>query len=139
MKNKLLDFLKRYWILIILSLIYPLVMVYFRLFGNTVIWRNALGDFGVYELYIIFILPILHVIYGCVTYAVTKKILIPNAIPAVIYFVYFLPGALRFKRAEDVFVSIVIFVLVPVAFSIIGTLATAGIYKMVDIMKIWNE
>ena len=139
MKNKLLDFLKRYWILIILSLIYPLVMVYFRLFGNTVIWRNALGDFGVYELYIIFILPILHVIYGCITYAVTKKILIPNAIPAVIYFLYFFPLAVGFKRAEDVFVSIAIFVLVPVVFSVIGTLATAGIYKMVDVMKIWNE
>ena len=139
MKNKLLDFLKRYGILIILSLIYPLVMVYFRIFGNTIITRNALGYFGVYELYIIFILPALQVIYGCITYAVTKKILVPNAIPAVIYFVYFLPGALNFKRAEDVFVSIVIFVLVPVAFSVFGTLATAGIYKMVDVMKIWNE
>lgn len=139
MKNKLLDFLKRYGILIILSLIYPLAMVYFRIFGNTIITRHALGDFGVYELYIIFILPALQVIYGCITYAVTKKILVPNAIPAVIYFVYFLPGALNFKRAEDVFVSIVIFVLVPIAFSVFGTLATAGIYKMVDVMKIWNE
>ena len=139
MKNKLLDFLKRYGILIILSLIYPLVMVYFRFFGNTTITRHALGDFGVYELYIIFILPALQVVYGCITYAVTKKILVPNAIPSVIYFVYFLPGALRFNRAEDVFVSIVIFVLVPIAFSVFGTLATAGIYKMVDIMKIWNE
>jgi hypothetical protein len=139
MKNKLLDFLKRYGILIILSLIYPLVMVYFRFFGNTTISKNALGDFGYYEFYIILILTALHVVYGCITYAVTKKILIPNAIPAVIYFLYFFPLAVGFKRAEDVFVSIAIFVLVPVVFSVIGTLATAGIYKMVDIMKIWNE
>ncbi len=138
MKNKLLDFLKRYGILIILSLIYPLVMVYFRFFGNTIIGRNELGPYGIYELYIIFILPALHVIYGCVTYAVTKKILIPNAIPAVTYILYFLSFAVHFNRAEDGFFAM-LFALVPVAFSVIGTLATAGIYKMVDIMKIWNE
>ncbi len=98
-----------------------------RYWGNTVISRNFLGDFRTYELYFL-ILPIFHFVYGCVIYIITKKIFITNLIPIVVYLIYFC------SEIEKIY-AILFFIIIPVVFSISGTLITAGIYKTVKSIR----
>lgn len=136
MKNKFLNFLKRYYILIILSLLHPCAMATTVYWGRIFITESALGPFRTYDLYVIFLIPILYFIYGCVAYIMTKKVFISNIIPTVIFLIYF--GISVFKDFEfsiEKFYAMLFFVLFPIAFSMLGTLVTVGVYKIKKFIK----
>ena len=136
MKNRFLKFLQRYYILIILSLVHPLAMVTAEYWGNVIITRGALGPFRSYDFYLVCFLPIFHFVYGGISFIITKKVFIPNFTPTAIYFMYF--GALYLKKfdfAIENFYSMLFFSLFPIVFSMIGTLITAGVSKVIKSMK----
>lgn len=77
-------------------------------------------------MYLICVMPLLHFIYGCIAYAVTKKVLIPIAIPAVIYFVYYSICSLKgYEIGAILFGSFL-----PIVFVVPGILIAAGFYKV---------
>lgn len=136
MKNRFLSFLKRYYILMILSLVHPLAMTTTEHWGRIIITKNALGPFRTYDFYLICFLPIFYFIYGCITYIITKKAFIPNAIPTIIFFIYFSVFYLKdIDFSIENFHSMLFFALFPIVFSMIGTLITAGFYKVIKFAK----
>lgn len=124
MKNRFAAFWKKYYILIILSFVHPIVMATANYWGDIKIIDSILGHAS--TLYLICAMPLLHFIYGCIAYAVTKKVLIPTAIPAVIYFVY---SGIYFLKGSE-FDAILISTFLPIIFVVPGTLITAGFYKV---------
>ena len=136
MKNRFLTFLKKYYILIILSLVHPLAMATTQYWGRVIISRNALGPFRTYDFYLICFLPIFNFIYGCIMYIIAKNVFISNAIPTIIYFLCF--GVLYLKDLAfsiDYFYSILFFSLFPIVFSMIGAGVTAFIYRIIKSLK----
>lgn len=127
MKNRFLSFLKKYYCLVIFSLLHPLAMATADIWGGIEIRGMSAGYFGhpyTYDFYCIFLAPILHFIHGCITYVLTKRAFIPNAIVAVVYSVYF--GIMFFDNS---FYPFLLFGLIPIAFSLLGSLITAGLHK----------
>ncbi len=98
--------------------------------------RDALGPFRTYDFYLICFLPIFYFIYGCVGNVITKKIIIPNTILTVVFFIYFAVLYLsHFDFEMEKFYEILFFTLFPIVFSMLGTLTTAGFYKAVKFIK----
>ena len=136
MKKVILDFLKKYYVLMLVSLIHPIAVATDGYWGHTIIVQNATVLFRTYELYLICILPILHFVYGCVTYMVTKKIIVPIAVPTVIYMVGFSILAFRgFIFTLDNFLTMIILALFPIVFAWLGILVTLGIYHLIKATK----
>ena len=131
MENRFLNFFKRYYILMILSLVHPLAMTTTKYWGRIIITRTNLGPFRTYDFYLFCFVPISYLIYGCITYIITKKIFIPNAIPTVIFFIYFCIFHLKnLDFSTEKFHAILFFTLFPIVFSILSTLLTAGFYTI---------
>ena len=136
MKNWFLAFLKRYYVLMILGLVHPLAMATTQYWGKVIISSNALGPFRTYDLYLICFLPIFNILYGCIMYIIAKNVFISNAIPTIIYFIYF--GVFYLKDlvfSRDYFYSIMFFSLFPIVFSMIGAGITAVIYRTIKSLK----
>lgn len=132
MKNRFLIFLKKYYILIFLSLVHPLAMATTQHWGRIVLWsKDFFGDVLTYDVYFICFIPIAYIIYGCITYLYFKKAFIPNAIPTIIFSTYF---CCVYLKDFDLF-SILFFTLFPIVFSIAGTAITALIYYIVKSIK----
>ncbi len=136
MKNRFLAFLKRYYILMILSLVHPLAMATTQYWGNIIILQNALGPFRTYDFYLICFLPIFNFIYGCLMYIIAKSVFVSNAIPIIIYFICF--GTFYLKdlvSLTNYFYSILFFTVFPIIFSMIGASITAFIYYIIKSAK----
>ena len=136
MNNRFLVFLKRHYILIILGLVHPLAMATTQYWGNIIISQDALGPFRTYDFYLICFLPIFNFIYGCIMYIIAKKIFISNAIPTIIYFIYFGVFYLKdFIFSIEHFYTMLFFTLFPIVFSMIGTGITAFIHRIIKSLK----
>ena len=136
MKKRFLTFLKRHYILMILGLVHPFAMATTQYWGNIIISRDALGPFRTYDFYLICFLPIFNFIYGCIMYIIAKKIFIANAIPTIIYFIYFGFFYLKdFIFSIEHFYTMLFFTLFPIVFSIIGTGITAFVYRIIKSLK----
>ena len=136
MINRFLAFLRRYYIVMILSLVHPLAMATTQYWGNIIISQNALGPFRTYDFYLICFLPIFNFMYGCIMYIIAKSVFVSNAIPIIIYFICF--GAFYLKdlvSSTNYFYSILFFTVFPIIFSMIGASITAFIFHMIKSAK----
>ena len=130
MKKKFLSFWKRNYIFIILSLVHPIAIATSQYWGKTIIQRNALGPLTLSGLYGVFLSPILHFIYGCIAYKITKNIVIPNIILIIIYFICFCFLDLVYHESLlNVLLGFAFYVGFPTAFSLIGAFVTWFIYS----------
>ena len=135
-KKRFLDFLKRYYILMILSLVHPLAMATTQYWGNIIISRDVLGPFRTYDFYLICFLPIFSFIYGCIMYIIAKNVFVSNAIPVIIYFICFGVSYLKdLVFSIDYFYSMLFFTLFPIVFSMMGAGITALIYSIIKSIK----
>ena len=122
MKNRFLSFLKKNYITVILSLIYPLVtLTNLGFLGNTVIGYDDLGPTDLFDVYIVFAVPLLHFIYGCIMCRTVKNALIANIITTIVYLICF--SVASFPEYE--LIQVVFFSLFPIVFSLLGTGITA--------------
>lgn len=136
MKNRFLSFLKRYYILIILSLLHPLAIITVQYWGGIVISRGVLGPFRTSDFYLIFIMPIFHFIYGCIAYKITKKIFIPSSIVILTNFVFLcLISLVKLNFSIDMIMQILLFPMLTAIFSMIGAGITAFIYRIIRSMR----
>lgn len=130
MKNRLLSFLKKYYCLVIFSLLHPLAMATADIWGGIRLGSNALGPIRTYDIFFLSFEPLLHFAYGCIAYLCTRKILLANAIPTIIYFAYV--SIALFQPCDEFYDYVIIvsfFVLFPIVFSLLGTFITAGLHK----------
>ena len=129
MKNIFSRFVKRNYILIILSCVHPFLMSTIQYWGTIVISRDALGPNRIYDLYLVFLLPIFNFLYGCVAYIITKKIWFPQLILFVSSFVF-----LIIFNIHMLFNGMALSV-VSIIFSLIGTGITAFICWIIREIK----
>lgn len=133
MKNRFLNFLRRYWLCILLSIIMvigvSLSTRYANLYksGND----NSMIRFDLRDLYLVFGLPLYSLIYGCLSYIKTKKIWFPHLILCTVTFLFWF----RFDIKALAWAGTFIWSAYPVIFSLIGTTITAFICYIIKSMK----
>lgn len=131
MKNRFLNFLQKYWLCILLSVIMVTGLSLSTVFADLYESGRGYIRFDLRELYLIFGLPVYSLIYGCLTYIKTKNRWFPLLILGVVGFLYWF----RFDIKELAWPGTYIWSAYPVAFSLFGTGMTSLIYKMVKAIK----
>jgi hypothetical protein len=133
MKNRVLSFLKKYWLYILLSVI-MVVGLYLSSHYAYLYETGSEGDmirFDLGDLYLIYGLPLCSLIYGCLSFIKVKKIWLPQLILfTTIFLHWFIYGidALFWGGTYP-------WSAVPVLFSLIGTRITVLIYKVIKSIK----
>ena len=133
MKNRFLNFLKKYWLCILLSLI-MVAGLYLSSHYADLYETGSEGDmirFDLGDLYLIYGLPLYSLIYGCLSFIKVKKIWLPQLILFTITFLHwFIYGVDALFWGGTYLWSAV-----PVLFSLIGTRITVFIYKIIKSIK----
>lgn len=133
MKNRFLDFLRKYWLCFLLSII-MVIGIYLSTRYAHLYESGSVGDmirFDLMELYLVIGLPIYSLIYGCIAYIKTRRILISQLILFGISFVYWFIYGLEALFWPGTYIWSVY----PVIFSLIGTILTAFIYSIIKTVK----
>ena len=135
MKNRFLNFLKKYWLCILLSVIMVIGISLSTRYANLHESGSAgsMIQFNLRDLYLIFGLPLYSLIYGCLSYIKTKRIWIPQFVICVSSFLYWL--ILDVNALAIAWAGTFIWSAYPVIFSLIGTLITAYIFYIIKAMK----
>lgn len=139
MKNEFLNFLKKYWRLVLINLIIVIGIVLSKIFGDVYIQKNALYSFNLHSVYVFTVLPIYSLLYGCLSYTVCRKIWFQQLILAIALLLGLLISELF--SAEDSAI-LVILILVPcfTLFSIFTSVITAFIFYVGRKLKeIWAD
>ena len=131
MKNRFLNFLKKYWLCILLSVIMVIGLSLSTTFADLYESGRGYIRFDLRELCLVFGLPLYSSIYGCLTYIKTKNRWFPLLILGVVNFLYWF----RFDIKELAWLGTYIWSVVPVLFALIGTGITAFIYNIIKSMK----
>ena len=94
MKNRFLNFLRKYWLCVLLSVIMVIGSFLSTIFAH--IYKSGdEGDmirFNLRDLYFVVILPLYSLVYGGLSYAKTKKVWIPQLIlltTSLVYWIFF--------------------------------------------------
>lgn len=131
MKNRFLNFLRKYWLCILFSVIMIIGVSVSTYCANLYESGRGYIRFDLRELCLVFGLPVYSIIYGCLSYIKTKRIWVPQFILCIITFLYWF----RFDINELAWAGTFIWSAYPVIFSLIGTGITSLIYKMVKSIK----
>ena len=137
MKNILFNFLTKYWLCILLSVI--LVMgIYLSSRYADLYETGSASDtirFSLGDLYLIYGIPLYSLIYGCLSYIILKKVWIPQMILYFTTCTYFFGTNLIVYKEVDNWKNILVFSILPVLFSLIGTAITAFVYCIIKSIK----
>lgn len=131
MKNRFLDFFKKYRLCFLLSVIMVVGMFLSTVFADLYVSGKGYIRFDLQALYLIFGLPLYSLIYGCFSYMKIKKIWIPQLILCLVVFLYWF----RFDIDALAWVGTYIWSVYPVIFSLIGTLITAFVHYIMKAIK----
>ena len=131
MKKRFKDFIKKYWLCFLLSVIMILGMYLSDYYSDLYISGRGYIKFDLRELYLIFGLPLYSLIYGSLSYVKSKKIWFPQLILIIVAFLYWF----RFDINTLEWAGTFIWSAYPVIFSLIGTSITALIYKIIKAIK----
>ena len=127
MKNRFLNFLKKYWLCILLSIIMVIGVSLSTRYAN--LYKS--GSLDLRELYLVFGLPLYSLIYGCLSYIKTKKIWFPHLILCTVTFLFWFRLDIKALAWAGTF----IWSAYPVIFSLIGTAITAFIFFIIKSAK----
>lgn len=127
MKNRFLNFLKKYWLCILLSIIMVIGLSLSTTFADLYESGRGYIRFDLRELCLVFGLPLYSIIYGCLSYIKIKGIWVPQFILCIITFLYWF----RFDIKALAWAGTFIWSVYPVIFSLIGASITAFIYYII--------
>lgn len=131
MKNRFLNFLKKYLLCILLSVIMvvgiSLSTRYAELYKTGS--DGSMIRFDLRDLYLVFGLPLYSLTYGCLSYIKTKRIWLPQLILCFVSFLYW------FRFITTLAAGTFIWMVYPVIFSLIGASITAFICYVRKQMK----
>ena len=88
MKNRFLNFLKKYWLCILLSVIMVIGLSLSTTFADLYESGRGYIRFDLRDLCLVFGLPLYSIIYGCLSYIKIKGIWVPQFILCIITFLY---------------------------------------------------
>lgn len=134
MKNKVLSFLRKYWLSISLSVIMVIGILVSTRYADLYHNGSEILPMDMRGLYIIYVMPLYSLIYGCLSYIKTKKIWLPQLIIFAITFAYWLGFGINSDTWAGAIWSVVL-----VIFSLIGSSMTAFVYFMKKTIKENNE
>ena len=123
MKSRFLRFLKKYWFCFLLSAIIVGGVPFSSHFADLYERGGDNMPINFYDDYLIGIMPLLSLIYGCLSYAILKKAWLQQLILFVIAFIYWF--GFDMKKLE--WLGTYIWSFLPLIFSLIGTGITAFI------------
>ncbi len=139
MKNRFLNFLRKYWFLVLLNLIILIGMILSKIFGDVYIQKNVLYSFNLHSVYVFAMLPIYSLLYGCLSYIVCRKIWFPQPLLAITLFSGFLISEL-FPVGDSGILVILILIPCFTFFSIFTSAITAFIFYVSRKLKeIWDN
>ncbi len=131
MKNRFLKFFKKYRFCFLLSAIIVGGVPLSSLFADLYEHGGPMIRFNFHDDYLIFIMPLFSLIYGCLSYAILKKAWLQQLILFVIAFIYWF--GFDMKKLE--WLGTYIWSFLPLIFSLIGTGITAFICWIIREMK----
>ncbi len=138
MKNRFLNFLRKYWLCILLSVIMVIGILLSTRYANLYKTGSAgsMIRYDLRDLYLVYGLPLYSLIYGCLSYIKTRRIWIPQLILFIVSILYW--------KILDIYAlewaGIFIWTVYPVIFSIIGASITAFIYcVIIQLKEIWDN
>ncbi len=135
MKKRFLNFSRKYWFCILLGVIMVIGMFLSNVYADLYETGGGYIQFDLEALYLIFGIPLYSLIYGCLSFIKTEKILVPLLILYLITCIYFLCTNLIVDKELDNWISILIFSVYPVIFSLMGASITAFIYHIIKSIK----
>lgn len=136
MKNRFLNFLRKYWLSILLSVIMLIGIFLSTRYADLYHNGSDILPMNLRDLYIIYAMPLCSLIYGCLSYIKAKKIWFPQLILFVITTTYWLVFDINTTDWEGAYI---IWSAVLVLFSLIGSSMTAFVYFMKKTIKENNE
>ena len=122
---KMLAFIRKYHVLILLSLIHPLLI------ETAEIWRDIghVGRFDLYEIYCLKFSPLLHFLYGIIFYRISRRLVTAIGLPLLINLSIF--GAIYFESILDEpavgYGVMCLFVFYPFAFLLISATVMSAV------------
>ena len=131
MKKRFKDFIKKYWLCFLLSVIMILGMYLSDYYSDLYISGRGTIRMGLGGLYLLLIVPLYTFIYGCVSFAILKKIWVPQFVLYVIVFFY----GLIFDIDYPDLGGPLMWAVYPIIFSLVGTAITALTYKIIKAIK----
>lgn len=135
MKNRFLNFLQKYWFCLLLSLIMVVGVSLSDYYAYLYEFGSDKIKFGLSTLYLVYVIPIYSLIYGCSSYVKIKKVWIPDLILYFTTCIYFLCTNLIIDKETDSWGNILIFSVYPVIFSFVGRGISALIYSIINSIK----
>lgn len=135
MKNRFLNFSRKFWFCILLSVIMVVGMFLSTVYADLYETDGGYIQFDLEALYLILGIPLYSLIYGCLSFIKTNKILVPLLILCLITCIYFLCTNLIIDKEIDAWKNILVFSVYPVIFSLIGTGITSFIYNIIKSIK----
>ena len=126
-----MNFLKKYWFCFLLSAIIIGGVPFSSHFADLYEHGGDNMSFDFYDDYLISIMPLFSLIYGCLSYAILKKAWLQQLILFVIAFIYWF--GFDMKNLE--WLGTYIWTFIPLIFSLIGTGITAFICWGIRDMK----
>ena len=135
MKNRFLNFSRKFWFCILLSVIMVIGLSLSTVYAELYETDGGYIQFDLEALYLILGIPLYSLIYGCLSFIKTNKILVPLVIVYLITCIYFLCTNLIVDKELDNWISILIFSVYPVIFSLIGTGIASFIYSIIKSIK----
>lgn len=136
MWTKVLKSLHKYWLCFLLSLLLAAGISLTTHFDDSYISGDGYIQFDLRELYLVILLPVLSFIYGFLTYCITKNAWIPQLILLVIIFLYwFLFHMLEALAGGYHIWAEIIWTIVPVVFSFIGTIISIFVCWIIKYIK----
>ena len=131
MKNKLLNFLSKYWLSILLSVIMVLAIFLSDVYSDLCYFGKGYIQLNLWEFYLVFGLPVYALIYGCVSYVKVRKIWIPQLILFIVAFLYWITNGIKALFWTGTYIWSVY----PVVFSLIASSVTKLICYIVKEIK----
>lgn len=131
MKNRLLSFCKKYWICFLLNVIYIAGLVLTDCFADAYISGSDTIKFNLNELYRMFFVPLFALLYGCLSFVVSKNAWLPQLILLVFTFAY----RFGFDIKNLAWLGTYFWTVYPLVLSFFGTGITALVYYLIKEIK----
>lgn len=128
MKKRFLIFLRKYWFCILLSVIMVVGISLSTRYAD--LYKTGGLGFDLHDLYLIYVIPLYSFVYGCLSYAILKKIWHPLLILFATTFLYWFIYGIEAIAWEGTYILSVI----PVVFSLIGVLITKFIGEIIKVI-----
>lgn len=129
MKKQILNFLKKYWLCILLSIIMSIGW-HVSYYCNDLYRTGGYFDAGLCGLYSLLVVPIYSIIYGGLSYIILKKVLVPQLVlyagNIFSFLIFVLMGNVDIKNLLEQLI-VLLALAIPIIFSLFGCYVPATI------------